>query len=191
MFSLKGSSLRPTCHQCRRASSTRLKCGCLSTLLREIASTASGSMVLLTSCCRHLPSRAANASATHLHLRSKSMLACRAIRIPNFGKIVAFSHNMQILFCLVCLRVTCTCRISRQCAADMGVETLEQRLLKNATCDVCTAAVTAQTPHDFNGYDLLCDKCFCHRSAASSSCYATSHHSRHCPAATSPCVALR
>ncbi len=42
-------------------------------------------------------------------------------------------------------------------------ETLAERLSSNPRCDVCTSEVTSSSSHTFNGFDLLCEKCFCHR----------------------------
>ena len=41
-------------------------------------------------------------------------------------------------------------------------EELEQRLQLSPFCDVCVAPVSKTAHHNFNGYDLLCEKCFCH-----------------------------
>ena len=37
------------------------------------------------------------------------------------------------------------------------------RLAQNPSCDVCAAMVSASAPHSFNGFDLLCEKCFCRK----------------------------
>ena len=48
-------------------------------------------------------------------------------------------------------------------APPAGPEDEATRLAQNPSCDVCTATVTASAPHNFNGYDLLCEKCVCRK----------------------------
>ena len=38
---------------------------------------------------------------------------------------------------------------------------IAERLATSATCDVCGSKVTENSPYDYNGYDLLCDECYC------------------------------
>ena len=122
---------------------------------RATAPTAHGSTAPPTSSYRPRPSTAASGSGTRrLHRRYRERSALEGFR----GRAKTLWRGLL------------PCRAPRaplKCAAEMVADTLEQRLTSNPACDVCTAPVTASGPHDFNGFDLLCDKCYCHRCAAS------------------------
>ena len=45
---------------------------------------------------------------------------------------------------------------------DEGKVALEERLAVNAKCDVCVSDINTAAAYNFNGHDLLCEKCYCH-----------------------------
>ena len=41
------------------------------------------------------------------------------------------------------------------------MSSIAARLSTSPTCDVCGSKVTDSSPYDYNGFDLLCDECYC------------------------------